>query len=223
MLGMLQIITYLLCTYLVFKGVELFQIALVSVRDCRRLSLAQGLGVLIGCVAVAASIYFASRYWSMIDVQAQATSSSSFSTPFTGSVDSIPPSSQNAQKDDSTYPGTHRPVDASKYRQFQIQTTNCSPIPGSHAGEGCSAEATARTISGGEKHLILNCDYEWTTCRKLAEGETYGFEVLPDGQYQECTPFDNLSVCLKIHAQPYDLIYRATEGSGTLTPLGGNK
>ena len=35
MLGMLQIITYLLCVYLVFKAFEILQIALMSNRDDR--------------------------------------------------------------------------------------------------------------------------------------------------------------------------------------------
>lgn len=35
MVGMLQIITYLLCIYLVFKGIEIFQIANVKSREAR--------------------------------------------------------------------------------------------------------------------------------------------------------------------------------------------
>jgi hypothetical protein len=46
MIGMIQILTYLLAVYLVFKGVEILQIALMSNRTDRTA------GIVIGIVAV---------------------------------------------------------------------------------------------------------------------------------------------------------------------------
>jgi hypothetical protein len=55
MVGMLQIITYLLCVYLVFKGVEIFQIALASQRTdgSRKLALILGAAMIVASVIVA--------------------------------------------------------------------------------------------------------------------------------------------------------------------------
>ena len=50
MLGMLQIIVYLLCIHLFFKGIEIFQIALASSREDNRSSL------VLGTIMLAASI-----------------------------------------------------------------------------------------------------------------------------------------------------------------------
>jgi uncharacterized membrane protein (DUF485 family) len=58
MVGMLQIVTYLLCVYLVFKGFEIFQIALMSSRDASR-NTGIVIGVLAICVSVVAAIFFA--------------------------------------------------------------------------------------------------------------------------------------------------------------------
>ncbi len=64
MVGMLQIITYLLCVYLVYKGFEIFQIALMSNREERAAGLAIGLLAIVGSLVAAAAFI----YW--IDVQA---------------------------------------------------------------------------------------------------------------------------------------------------------
>ena len=58
MVGMLQIITYLLSVYLVFKGIEIFQIALASSRTdgSRKLALILG-GVMIAVSGLAAIIF----------------------------------------------------------------------------------------------------------------------------------------------------------------------
>jgi len=69
MIGMLQIITYLLCVYLVFKGVEILQIALASSRENRVLMIVLGVFALV--IALAAGSYFTK----MIDAQAAAVSS----------------------------------------------------------------------------------------------------------------------------------------------------
>ena len=71
MAGMLQIITYLLCVYLVFKGFEIFQIALMSNRENRKVGLSFGIGALL--IAIVVAIKFA--IW--IDEQARAMSQSS--------------------------------------------------------------------------------------------------------------------------------------------------
>lgn len=56
MLGMMQIMIWLLCVYLVFKGVEIFQIAWMSPRESRSGGIA--LGALMVVVAVIAAISF---------------------------------------------------------------------------------------------------------------------------------------------------------------------
>jgi hypothetical protein len=69
MIGMLQIITYLLCVYLVFKGIEILQIALMSNRENR------AGGIVIGILFVAISIGAGLMFTKMIDAQASAVSS----------------------------------------------------------------------------------------------------------------------------------------------------
>ena len=69
MLGMLQIITYLLCVYLVFKAFEILQIALMSNRDDRVA------GIVIGILFVLISIGAGLTFTRMIDAQASAVSS----------------------------------------------------------------------------------------------------------------------------------------------------
>jgi uncharacterized membrane protein len=76
MIGMLQIITYLLCVYLVFKGFEIAQLAVTSARENR------GPAFIIGILAVAISICAAFYFVSAIDSQATAVSQhSSTSSP----------------------------------------------------------------------------------------------------------------------------------------------
>lgn len=71
MIGMLQIMTYLLCVYLVFKGFEILQIGLASARQDRTAVLV--IGVLAVVIAIAVGGYFVK----MIDAQASAVSSHS--------------------------------------------------------------------------------------------------------------------------------------------------
>lgn len=68
---MIQILTYLLCVYLVFKGVEIFQIALMSARASR------AAGLVIGVIAIVGSIAAAAHFTNWIDQQARSVSSSS--------------------------------------------------------------------------------------------------------------------------------------------------
>lgn len=56
MVGLMQIMIYMLAVYLVFKGVEIFQIALMSVRSNRT-----G-GMIIGILAVAIAIIAAGGF-----------------------------------------------------------------------------------------------------------------------------------------------------------------
>ena len=56
---MLQIITYLLCVYLVFKGVEIFQIALASQRTDASRKIALAIGAIMIIISVVAAIIFA--------------------------------------------------------------------------------------------------------------------------------------------------------------------
>jgi uncharacterized membrane protein (DUF485 family) len=65
MVGMLQIITYLLCVYLIYKGVEIFQVALMSNRTNRTA------GIIIGICAIIGSVIAAGVFTIMIDAQAR--------------------------------------------------------------------------------------------------------------------------------------------------------
>ncbi len=59
MLGMMQIMIWLLCVYLVFKGVEIFQIGLTSARTdgARKIGITLG-AVMIGAAIVASIAFF---------------------------------------------------------------------------------------------------------------------------------------------------------------------
>ncbi len=57
MVGMLQIITMLLCFYLVVKGVEILQIAICSPKETKGLGLAIGWVSLVACIVVAVWIF----------------------------------------------------------------------------------------------------------------------------------------------------------------------
>jgi len=70
MVGMLQIITYLLCVYLVFRAVEIFTIGLASQGDCRIAAR------FIGILAILAAIALASYFVFAIDTQAHAVAAS---------------------------------------------------------------------------------------------------------------------------------------------------
>jgi hypothetical protein len=68
MVGMLQIMTYLLCVYLVFKGIEILQIALMSSKENR------SAGIIIGIVMIVVSLIAAGIFINMIDIQAKSVS-----------------------------------------------------------------------------------------------------------------------------------------------------
>ena len=69
MAGMLQIITYLLCAYLVFKGVEILQIGLANTNEkWARFSINIGVSALLVSIVLA----FVFVYW--INSQAQSLS-----------------------------------------------------------------------------------------------------------------------------------------------------
>ena len=65
MVGILQIMTYLLCVYLIFKGVEIFQIGLQSTNERYR-----GVGVAIGIVAIVIAVIAAGVFSVWVDSQA---------------------------------------------------------------------------------------------------------------------------------------------------------
>lgn len=80
MVGMLEIMTYLFCIYLVFKGVEILQIGIMGSQD-RRVT-----GVSIGAVMVVVALIFAVVFAILITNQADAVSDGmknvpSFPTP----------------------------------------------------------------------------------------------------------------------------------------------
>ncbi len=58
MIGMLQIMIWLLCVYLVFKGIEIFQIAWMSARETRARAAGIILGIVMIFVACAAGLVF---------------------------------------------------------------------------------------------------------------------------------------------------------------------
>jgi ACR3 family arsenite efflux pump ArsB len=58
MLGMMQIMIWLLCVYLIFKGIEIFQIAWMSARESRARAGGIILGIVMIGVACAAALVF---------------------------------------------------------------------------------------------------------------------------------------------------------------------
>jgi len=70
MIGMIQILVYLLAVYLVFKGFEILQIALMSNRTDRT-----G-GIVIGILAVVIALGASGFFVDMADTQAKSVSSS---------------------------------------------------------------------------------------------------------------------------------------------------
>ncbi len=53
MAGMLQIITYVLCFYLVIKGIEVLQIGLASSRETKTGIIVLGILTLVACIVAA--------------------------------------------------------------------------------------------------------------------------------------------------------------------------
>ena len=70
MIGMIQILIYLLAVYLIFKAFEILQIAIMSSRADRRA------GLLIGFFAVVIGIGAAGFFVDMADKQAESVSGS---------------------------------------------------------------------------------------------------------------------------------------------------
>ena len=68
MAGMLQIITYLLCVYLVFKAVEIFQLAITGQTIVKWRFIT---AILIGVLAIASSLYASTVFVKFIDTQAE--------------------------------------------------------------------------------------------------------------------------------------------------------
>ena len=66
--GALQMIIYLMCFYLIYKGLEIFQIALMSNREDRFD------GFVIGIIAIIASIIIAVVFINLIDSEVQTAS-----------------------------------------------------------------------------------------------------------------------------------------------------
>ena len=70
MVGMLQIITYLFCVYLVFKAIEIYQIAKMSSRDDN-----SG-GLTLGTIMIIISIVAALVFIAWINMQAESVGKS---------------------------------------------------------------------------------------------------------------------------------------------------
>ncbi|MES2022790.1 MAG: hypothetical protein V4460_15965 [Pseudomonadota bacterium] len=75
MAGMLQILTYLLAVYLIFKGVEILQVGLASNRDGR------GGVIAIGFISLAICFAAAAFFVNMQDEQAKSMQRSATSLP----------------------------------------------------------------------------------------------------------------------------------------------
>lgn len=67
MVGMIQIVIFILCVYLVFKGVEIFQIAFVSSRDNPSRSSGIAIGVTMIILAICAALIFISMEENMAE------------------------------------------------------------------------------------------------------------------------------------------------------------
>jgi hypothetical protein len=136
-------------------------------------------------------------------------------------------------KEDSKYADAQLPMVAGKYRPIDIHTASCSRLPDNPDTMMCVSSAAVRdkgayiTLNGvpaREGDVSLTCfSGKWESCRRLAY-QTYGFEVTDDGTHsQECEVPSWLAHgmlegkrtgCIKIHAQPHDLIYIIADGSG---------
>jgi hypothetical protein len=76
MIGMLQILTYLLCFYLVVKGLEVLQIALASSRPNRTPLIILGALTLVACI-IAAFVFVGLQ-----DSQAVSSAGAASSSPY---------------------------------------------------------------------------------------------------------------------------------------------
>ena len=70
MVGMIQILTYLLCIYLVFKGIEIYQIANMSTKEKK------GGGIALGIISIILTIIIAIAFVYWIDTTASNISNS---------------------------------------------------------------------------------------------------------------------------------------------------
>jgi uncharacterized membrane protein (DUF485 family) len=58
MVGLMQIMIYLFCVYLGYKGIEIFQIAFMSTSDKKKIGMILGVIMVIGAVIVAAGALY---------------------------------------------------------------------------------------------------------------------------------------------------------------------
>ena len=132
-----------------------------------------------------------------------------------GDLVAVPPtSSSDEQPKDSKYADAQLPADPGKYRKIEIRTATCSYIS-TEGGVMCKSEAAMGNIRGGEIKAILTCYGKWESCRRLASGQTYGFDFVEDRQRrEECGPASGSTDCFKLHGQQYDLIYIVSDVSG---------
>jgi len=72
MVGQIQILAYMLAVYLVYKGYEIFHIALVSTSDKKKI------GMIIGALAFVGSIGFAAFFVWLMEEQASKVGSNYF-------------------------------------------------------------------------------------------------------------------------------------------------
>jgi hypothetical protein len=75
MVGLMQIMIYMLAVYLVFKGVEILQIALMSTRTNRTM------GIIIGILAIALAIMAGGGFTFWAELQAASISDRMNSIP----------------------------------------------------------------------------------------------------------------------------------------------
>ncbi len=126
----------------------------------------------------------------------------------------------------SQYADAQLPSDANKYRPIEINTAGCSRLDDTSDTVMCVSSATVRDkgADGAPAAVSLTCfSGKWETCKRLAY-QTYGFEVIDNKTHsQQCEAPSWLvhgmlqgkrTGCIKIHAQPSDLIYIIADGDG---------
>jgi hypothetical protein len=121
---------------------------------------------------------------------------------------------QQGAAGDSKYDMPQLPVDPSKYRKIEIRTADCS-YDLTDGDVMCRSEAAMRKGNGAQITAILTCHGKWESCKKLASGQTYGFDFIEDRrQKKECAPQSGITDCFTLHTQQYDLIYIVSDVSG---------
>jgi len=116
------------------------------------------------------------------------------------------PKSNRPERDGSVSPQTvELPIDGSNC--FYLSTDFDTGLPLNDA-RVCVAESRPQMTTGEKVTFVLSCDARLATCMQLSFGQTYEAEVVNNNQYPECGKASEKTGCVKVHARPYDLIYK---------------